>query len=124
MFKTIVDFIARIKQYAARMGESKLLLVLAIIVGLGSGFAAVFLKQMIHFFQWIMTGWFNTPTDSFLYLLYPGLGMLLAMLFVMFIIKDNIGHGVTKVLLAVSKNQSKIKPHNMWSSLVASSATI
>jgi CIC family chloride channel protein len=124
MFKTILDFIEAIKRYAARMGESKLLLVLAIIVGLGSGFAAVFLKQMIHFFQWVMTGWFNTPTDSFLYLLYPGLGMLLAMLFVMFVIKDNIGHGVTKVLLAVSQNKSKIKSHNMWSSLVASSATI
>ena len=124
MYRTILDFIDRIKQYAVRMGESKLLLVLAIIVGLGSGFAAVFLKQMIHFFQWILTGWFNTPSDSFLYLLYPGLGMFMAMLFVMFILKDNIGHGVTKVLLAVSKNQSKIKPHNMWSSLVASSATI
>lgn len=124
MYKIILDFVNRIKQYAIGMGESRLLLVLAIIVGLGSGFAAVFLKQMIHFFQWILTGWFNTPSDSFLYLLYPGLGMFMAMLFVMFIIKDNIGHGVTKVLLAVSKNQSKIKPHNMWSSLVASSATI
>ena len=124
MYKIVLDFINGIKQYASRMEESRLLLVLAIIVGLGSGFAAVFLKQMIHFFQWVMTGWFNTPTDSFLYLLYPGLGMLLAMLFVMFVIKDNIGHGVTKVLLAVSQNKSKIKSHNMWSSLVASSATI
>lgn len=50
--------------------------------------------------------------------------MLLAMLFVRYVIKDNIGHGVTKVLLAVSKNESKIRPHNMWSSLVASSVTI
>ena len=124
MYKALLNIVSIIKQYASRIGESKLLLILAIIVGLGSGFAAVFLKQMIHFFQWILTGWFNTPADSFLYLLYPGLGMLAAMLFVMFIIKDNIGHGVTKVLLAVSKNESKIKPHNMWSSLVASSATI
>ena len=50
--------------------------------------------------------------------------MLLALLFVTYIVKDNIGHGVTKVLLAVSKNESKIKPHNMWSSLIASSVTI
>lgn len=124
MYKIVLDFINGIKQYAARMEESRLLLVLAIIVGLGSGFAAVFLKQMIHFFQWILTGWFNTPSNSFLYLLYPGLGMFMAMLFVMFVIKDNIGHGVTKALLAVSQNKSKIKSHNMWSSLVASSATI
>ena len=124
MYGIFLDILHRIKQYASRLGESKLLLILAIIVGLGSGFAAVFLKQMIHFFQWILTGWFNTPADSFLYLIYPGLGMLMALLFVKYVIKDNIGHGVTKVLLAVSKNESKIKSHNMWSSLVASSATI
>ncbi len=124
MYKFILEVICRIKGSAGRLGEGKLLLILALIVGLGSGFAAVFLKQMIHFFQWILTGWFNTPADSFLYLLYPGLGMLMAMLFVKFIVKDNIGHGVTKVLIAVSKNESKIKGHNMWSSLVASSATI
>ena len=50
--------------------------------------------------------------------------MLLAMLFVRYVVKDNIGHGVTKVLLAVSKNESKIKKHNMWTSMAASSVTI
>ena len=50
--------------------------------------------------------------------------MLIAMLFVKYVVKDNIGHGVTKVLLAVSKNESKIRPHNMWTSMAASSVTI
>ncbi len=117
-------YILLLKQSAVRMKEDRLLLILAFVVGLGSGFAAVFLKNLIHFFQWILTGWFNTPADSILYIVYPGIGMLMAMLFVRYLIKDNIGHGVTKVLLAVSKNESKIKSHNMWSSLVASSATI
>lgn len=101
-----------------------MLIVLSLVVGLGSGLAAVILKQFVHFVEWILTGWFNTPADSFLYLIYPGIGMLLALLFVKYIVKDNIGHGVTKVLLAVSKNESKIKPHNMWSSVTASSVTI
>ena len=114
----------RIRQYAGRIPEDRLLTLLAIVVGLGSGFAAVLLKKLIHLFQWILTGWFNTPSDGFLYLLYPGAGMLLALLFVRYIVKDNIGHGVTRVLVAVSKNESKIKSHNMWSSLVSSSATI
>lgn len=117
-------YISLLKGYANRIKEDRLLLILAFVVGLGSGFAAVFLKNLIHFFQWILTGWFKTPVESILYIFYPGLGMLMAMLFVRYIIKDNIGHGVTKVLLAVSKNESKIKSHNMWSSLVASSATI
>lgn len=101
-----------------------MLLALALPVGLGSGFAAVILKQCIHCVQWILTGWFNTPSDSIFYFLYPGMGMLLALLFVRYIVKDNIGHGVTKVLLAISKNESKIKPHNMWSSIASSAVTI
>ncbi|MBQ2912690.1 MAG: chloride channel protein [Bacteroidales bacterium] len=120
----INSIINKLKSKVAGMPESKLLIILSLVVGLGSGIAAVLLKQMVHFVEWILTGWFNTPADSFLYLLYPGVGMLLALLFVKFIVKDNIGHGVTKVLLAVSKNESKIKSHNMWSSVAASSVTI
>lgn len=97
---------------------------MSLIVGLGSGFAAVILKHAIHFVAWTLTGWFNTPTESILYILYPGVGMILSLLLVKFFLKDNIGHGVTRVLTAVSKNESKIKPHNMWSSVVASSLTI
>lgn len=115
---------SKLRAYSNRIPESRLLLILSLVVGLGSGLAAVVLKHLIAFFEWILTGWFNTPSDSFFYILYPGLGMLLAMLFVKYVVKDNIGHGVTKVLLAVSKNESKIKSHNMWSSQVASSVTI
>jgi len=101
-----------------------MLFFLALIVGAGSGLAAVLLKRAIHFVAWILKGWFNTPAESFLYIIYPGIGMLIALLFVRYVIKDNIGHGVTKVLLALSKNDSKIKPHNTWSSIFASSVTI
>lgn len=104
--------------------ENKLLFLMALIVGLGSGIAAVLLKHAIHFVAWTLKGWFNTPAESILYIFYPGLGMLLSLLFVKYFIKDNIGHGVTKVLTAISRNESKIKPHNTWSSLVASSLTI
>lgn len=60
----------------------------------------------------------------FLYPFLPGLGMLFSLLIVRYIVRDNIGHGVTKVLVAVSKNESRIKPHNMWTSILTSSITI
>jgi len=101
-----------------------MLFFLSFFVGLSSGLAAVLLKKSIHFFSWILKGWLNTPEESFLYLLYPGAGMLLSLLLVKYVIKDNIGHGVTKVLYAVAKNDSKIKKHNIWSSIAASSVTI
>lgn len=99
-------------------------MILALITGLLSGLAAVILKHLIHLFAWLLRGWFDTTSESILYIIYPGIGMLLALLFVRYFIKENIGHGVTKVLLSISKNDSKIAAHNTWSSVAASSVTI
>lgn len=107
-----------------RISDHDLMLILSLLVGICCGFAAVALKLTIEFIHHSITSWFDGFDYNFLYLIYPGIGMLLAMLFVKYIVKDNIGHGVTKVLVAVSKNESKIKPHNIWTSLVASSVTI
>ena len=107
-----------------RLPEKNVVLILSLIVGVACGFAAVVLKSAVEFIHHGLISWFDSQVYNYLYLVYPGIGMLIAMLFVKYIIKDNIGHGVTKVLVAVSKNESKIKPHNMWSSVAASSVTI
>ena len=99
-----------LRVWLERMPETRKVLLLAFVVGLGSGLAATLLVEAIHFFQWILVGWFKTPASSYLYLVYPGVGMLIAYLLVRYLIKDNIGHGVTKVLLAISRYDSKIKP--------------
>ena len=106
------------------MPETREVLLLAFIVGLGSGLAATLLVKAIHLVQWVLVGWFKTPSQSWLYLVYPGVGMLIAYLIVRYVVKDNIGHGVTKVLLAISRYDSKIKPHNTWSSILTSAITI
>jgi CIC family chloride channel protein len=74
--------------------------------------------------QTLITTWFHVSTVNWLYFVYPGIGMFLAFLLVKYVIKDNISHGVTKVLHAISRNESKIKAHNCWSSMAASSVTI
>lgn len=114
----------KIVHWLNKMPEQREILLLAFVVGLGSGLAAALLTRAIQFFQWILVGWFKTPAESVLYFVYPGVGMLIAMLLVKSLIKDNIGHGVTKVLLAISKNNSRIKAHNTWSSILTSSITI
>jgi len=113
-----------ISKWLKSLPESRMLFFLSIFVGLSSGAAAVILKHAIHYFAWFLKSWLNTPAESFMYLLYPGIGMLLSLLFVKYVIKDNISHGVTKVLLAIAKNDSKIKKHNIWSSIATSSVTI
>ena len=106
------------------LSEKTKLLLLAVLVGLLCGCAAILLKTLIHWIQTGLTSWFDSPSDSLLLLVYPGIGMPLSLLFVRYLLKDNISHGVTKVLQAVSKNDSHIRPHNTWSSIVASSVTI
>ena len=116
----IKDILSPLRALLKKMAERDVMMVLSLVVGVACGLAAVILKSTIDFFHHSITSWFDGIAYSFLYLLYPGVGMLIAMLFVKYVVKDNIGHGVTKVLVAVSKNESKIKPHNMWSSMVAS----
>ena len=106
------------------LSEKTKLLLLAVLVGLLCGCAAILLKSLIHWIQQLLTANIDTPADSLWMLLYPGIGMLLSLLFVRYLLKDDISHGVTKVLQAVSKNESNIKSHNTWSSIVASSVTI
>ena len=120
----IKDVISPMRKLLNKLSERDVMMVLALLVGVCCGFAAVILKTAIEFISHGLTSWFDGEAHNFLYLVYPGIGMLLAMLFVRYVIKDNIGHGVTKVLVAVSKNESKIRPHNMWSSVLASSVTI
>ena len=117
--------LAPVRSLLNRMPERNLVLLLSLVVGILCGLAAVLLKLSIERIHSALTSWFGEGDGyNFLYLIYPGIGMLISLLFVKYIVRDNIGHGVTKVLLAVSKNESKIRPHNMWTSLVASSVTI
>ena len=109
----------------SRLSERNRLLVLSVAVGLVVGLAAVVLKSLISLIQHGLGSVFGDIWNGALFfIVLPGVGMLLAMLFCRYILKDNIGHGVTKALQAVSRHDSRIKPHNMWSSVLASSVTI
>ena len=114
-----------IKSLLRKIPERNLLLVLSLIVGVFSGLAAILLKILIRLIGNMAAD--LTAGGGFAYVLYfalPGAGMLLSLLICRVLIRDNIGHGVTKVLQAVSKNDSRIKPHNTWSSIVTSALTI
>ena len=113
-----------LRRLFGRLPEKNVMMILSLVVGIACGLAAVVLKLSIDFIHEHLIALSDRGAYNILYLIYPGIGMLLAMLFVKYVVKDNIGHGVTKVLQAVSKNESKIKSHNMWTSMVASAVTI
>ena len=117
-------FIHNLRRFFGNMPEKNVMMILSLVVGIFCGLAAVVLKLAIEFIHHNLIALSDKGAYNLLNLIYPGIGMLLAMLFVRYVVKDNIGHGVTKVLQAVSKNESKIKAHNMWTSMIASSVTI
>ena len=104
--------------------DSTFILIVCFLVGICCGTAAVLLKTLIHWIQTILTENFRTDGANYLYLLYPAIGILLSGLYVKYVVKDDISHGVTKILYAISQNKSRIKPHNIWTSIAASSVTI
>ncbi|MDL2223577.1 chloride channel protein [Bacteroidales bacterium OttesenSCG-928-M11] len=104
--------------------EKHFLLILSLMIGILTAFAAILLKNTIHLIQHFLIKPIETYDANWLYLIYPIIGILISGLFVRYIVKDDIGHGVTKILYAISQRKSRIKPHNTWSSLAASSITI
>ncbi|MDE5683102.1 MAG: chloride channel protein [Muribaculaceae bacterium] len=104
--------------------ERNFVLVLAFFVGIFSGLAAIVLKFLIHFISTVLTSRINLESGNYLYILLPAVGVVLTALFVRYIVRDNISHGVTRVLYAISQNKSRLKRHNIYTSVLASSVTI
>ena len=104
--------------------QVKLVYFLSLVVGLLSALAAAFLKNAIHFTHKILTQGITGSSGNYLFLLYPLIGMFLTLLFVKFIVKDKIGHGISRILFAISKRKSILKAHNTWTSIIASTLTI
>ncbi|MBP7037651.1 MAG: chloride channel protein [Bacteroidales bacterium] len=108
----------------AEIDQTRLVYLLSLVVGLISSLAAAVLKNSIHYTGKILTGGITPESGSYHYFIYPILGIFLTVLFVKYIVKDNIEHGVSRVLHAISRKKSRIKSHNNWTSLLASTVTI
>lgn len=106
------------------ISEKTFLLILAFVIGILSGFMALLLKFLIASIASVLTNHLTISGANYLFLIYPILGILIVGLYVRFIVKDNISHGVTRVLYAISQNKSRLKFHNTYTSVVASSITI
>jgi len=106
------------------LNEHKVLLLLSFIVGLASGFISVLLKNLIHILGNFLTRDFTSYSENYLYLAYPGIGILITVLFVKLFVKDDISHGITKVLKSIANNEGILRAHNMFTSVISSTITI
>ena len=101
-----------------------MLLILAFMIGILASMAAFILHSLIHQIQAILTEGFDVSSFNWLYLVFPVIGIYLTSLFVRHIVRDNISHGITRILYAISTKRSHLKSHNCWSSVIASAITI
>ena len=108
----------------ANISDKMFLLILAFMVGLLSAVAAFVLHGLINQIVALLTGRFAADSYNWLYLVYPVVGIYLTSLFVRYVVRDNISHGITRILYAISSNRSRLKAHNTWSSVIASAITI
>ena len=100
------------------------IILLSLLTGIFGGLAAVLLKNTVFYTHAILTAGFEQKNFNLLYLAYPFIGMLLTVLYVKFFVRDNIGHGISRVLYAISKSNSILRPHNTYSSMVGSTLTV
>lgn len=107
-----------------RLSQHQFLLLLSFLVGIGAALAAYVLKWLIHEIEFLLTSKFDVTHSNWLFLVYPVVGIYLTALFIKYVVRDDIGHGVTKILYAISRRQGHIRPHNCWSSVIASALTI
>ena len=102
----------------------QMMAVLAIAVGLLAGLGTCLFEMLLYGIRSALVTWFPVDRAQFLYLIYPAIGIILATLFVKYVVKDQISEGVTRVLYAMSRTDSRIKRHNCWSSIIGGATTI
>jgi chloride channel protein, CIC family len=106
------------------LSQQQLVVVLSFFIGIFTACAAYFLRRFIAWIQSLLTAGFDITNANWLFLVYPVVGIFLTALFIKYVVRDNISHGVTRILYAISRRQSHLKRHNCWSSLIASGITI
>ena len=106
------------------VSDRQFTLALSLLVGLLAAVAAFVLHALIDQIQRLLTAGFNFRSFNWLYLVFPVVGIYLTSLFVKYVVKDNISHGITRILYAISRKQSRLRGHNCWSSVIASAITI
>ena len=110
----------RIKHVSDRM----FIIILALLVGFFAAVAAFILHTLINHISALLTSQVDSTEANWLYLILPVIGIYLTSLFVRYIVRDDISHGITHILYAISAKKSRLKAHNTWSSVISSAITI
>lgn len=97
------------------------ILLLSVVIGIIAALAAVLLKNAVHSVEeWVRS---INPARNILMFLFPVIGIMGTVFYIRTFVKDNISHGVSRILYSISQNKGVMKLHNIWSSMVAVTMT-
>ncbi len=106
------------------ISNKNFLFILSIVIGFAGGLVAAIIKNSVHFIRTLLTGGFSLEYGNYLYFIYPAIGITLSVLFMRYVLRKWVGHGIPGVLYAISRKSGKMEPHNIYSSIVTSAFTV
>ncbi|MBQ1252811.1 MAG: chloride channel protein [Alistipes sp.] len=129
MFKSVKERLSHwvlnmVRRLSNRLTNRQMIALLAVVVGLLAGLGTCVFEALLHGVRAALVTWFPVDRAQILLLIYPAIGIVLATLFVKYIVRDEISEGVTRVLYAMSRRDSRIASHNCWTSIVGGATTI
>ncbi len=109
---------------AKHISNKQFIMILSILIGLSAGIGAFIIKKFVHLIHLLLTSGFSENYHTYLYFIYPTIGILLVIIFIKLILKQRVEHGIPSVLHAISKTNGIIKRHNIFSSIITSALTV
>ena len=83
--------------------DKHFILILSFLVGIFTALSAWVLKSLVEWIKEFLTENFDSTGVNWLYLVYPVVGIIITGIFIPRLVKEDIGHGVTKILYALSR---------------------
>ncbi|MBQ3739913.1 MAG: chloride channel protein [Bacteroidales bacterium] len=117
--------LSRTRRYMKKhLNQRTLVLILSVLIGILGALAAIIIKNLVYITTKALSSAFPVEEINYLYLIFPPIGIILALVFVRRVVRDNIGHGVSIVLKSICKSDGKLRFHNVYSSMVSSAITV
>ncbi len=105
------------------VSNRQFMMILSVLIGIGAGLAAVIIKNSVHFISELVHH-YTQSGKGYLFLITPSIGIFLSVLFIKYVIKRPVRHGIPNVLHSISKNKGQMNRHNMFSSVITSALTV
>ena len=106
------------------ISERQFIYILSILVGFLAGFGTFILKDLTFLIEELLQGNFIKEYHYSLYFIFPIIGLFLVFCIKKFVIKRDIGHGISTTLHAISSRNGMIQRYKIFASLITAPITV